>query len=196
MKPRISRWESGPLTYPNGHLWDGLLWPASGKHRIQSRCINRPQPVRASRCRPSSRRTVGHILRHTRSVFPHIAQCLKLEHEFHHAASKLCILGFQTLKQSLIARTPLIKARGCRIPHWQNGFFEDVFIRTASAWPARSRASCRLSTLFMNHPHYPLFSPNHWLDGSPSLPECPQSLTYVRKEAPRWRGLIQRYHRR
>jgi hypothetical protein len=39
-------------------------------------------------------------------VFPHIAQCLKLEHEFHHAASKLCILGFQTLKQSLIARTP------------------------------------------------------------------------------------------
>jgi hypothetical protein len=67
---------------------------------------------------------------------------LKLEHEFHHAASKLCILGFQTLKQSLIARTPLIKARGCRIAHWQNGFFEDVFIRTASAWP--NTFTCKL----------------------------------------------------
>src|SRR4029453_11610372 len=60
----------------------------------------------------------------------------------HHAASKLCILGFQTLKQSLIARTPLIKARGCRIAHWQNGFFEDVFIRTASAWP--NTFTCKL----------------------------------------------------
>jgi hypothetical protein len=46
-----------------------------------------------------------------------IAQCLNLEHELHHAAAKLCILGFQTLKQSLIARTPLIKPRGRGIPH-------------------------------------------------------------------------------
>jgi hypothetical protein len=27
-----------------------------------------------------------------------IAQCLNLEHEFHHTASKLCILGFEPLK--------------------------------------------------------------------------------------------------
>jgi hypothetical protein len=26
-----------------------------------------------------------------------IAQCLNLEHEFHHAVSKLCILGFEPL---------------------------------------------------------------------------------------------------
>ena len=38
--------------------------------RIQSRCINRPQPVRASRCRASSTRTAGRILHHIRSVFP------------------------------------------------------------------------------------------------------------------------------
>jgi hypothetical protein len=28
----------------------------------------------------------------------HIAQCLNLEHEIHHTASKLCILGFDPLK--------------------------------------------------------------------------------------------------
>jgi len=27
-----------------------------------------------------------------------IAQCLNLEYEFHHTASKLCILGFEPLK--------------------------------------------------------------------------------------------------
>jgi hypothetical protein len=27
-----------------------------------------------------------------------IAQCLNLEREFHHTASKLCILGFEPLK--------------------------------------------------------------------------------------------------
>ena len=27
-----------------------------------------------------------------------IAQCMNLEHEFHHTASKLCILGFEPLK--------------------------------------------------------------------------------------------------
>jgi hypothetical protein len=27
-----------------------------------------------------------------------IAQCLNLEHEFHHTASKLCILGLEPLK--------------------------------------------------------------------------------------------------
>jgi hypothetical protein len=27
-----------------------------------------------------------------------IAQCLNLEHEFHHTVSKLCILGFEPLK--------------------------------------------------------------------------------------------------
>jgi hypothetical protein len=31
-----------------------------------------------------------------------IAQCLNLEHEFHHTASELCILGFEPLKESLI----------------------------------------------------------------------------------------------
>jgi hypothetical protein len=28
----------------------------------------------------------------------YIAQCMNLEHEFHHTASKLCILGFEPLK--------------------------------------------------------------------------------------------------
>ena len=41
-----------------------------------------------------------------------IAQCLNLEREFHHTASKLCILGFEPLKQSLIACTLPIKLRG------------------------------------------------------------------------------------
>ncbi|HEX4803249.1 MAG TPA: hypothetical protein VFV14_07040 [Myxococcaceae bacterium] len=27
-----------------------------------------------------------------------IAQCLNLEHEIHHTASKLCVLGFEPLK--------------------------------------------------------------------------------------------------
>jgi hypothetical protein len=27
-----------------------------------------------------------------------IAQCFNLEHEFHHTASKLCVLGFEPLK--------------------------------------------------------------------------------------------------
>jgi hypothetical protein len=54
-----------------------------------------------------------------RQCFGTIPQCLNLEHEFNHAASKLCILGFEPLKESLIARTPLIKPRGFRIPPWQ-----------------------------------------------------------------------------
>ena len=32
-----------------------------------------------------------------------IAQCLNLEREFHHPASKPCIFGSEPLKQSLIA---------------------------------------------------------------------------------------------
>ena len=39
---------------------------------------------------------------HTKSLLigtDHIAQCLNLEREFHHTASKLCILGFEPLKQ-------------------------------------------------------------------------------------------------
>jgi hypothetical protein len=31
-----------------------------------------------------------------------IAQCSNLEDELHHTASKLCILGFEPLKESLI----------------------------------------------------------------------------------------------
>jgi hypothetical protein len=46
-----------------------------------------------------------------------IVQCLNLEHEIHHSASKLRILGFEPLKQSVIARTLPIKLRGFRIPH-------------------------------------------------------------------------------
>jgi len=41
---------------------------------------------------------------------------LNLEHEFNHDASKLCILGLEPVKESLIARTPRIKPRGFRIP--------------------------------------------------------------------------------
>ena len=43
-----------------------------------------------------------------------IAQCLDLELEFRRMASKLCILGFEPLKES-----PLIKPRDFRIPQWQ-----------------------------------------------------------------------------
>src|SRR6516164_1003705 len=38
---------------------------------------------------------------HTKSLLigtDHIAQCLNLEREFHHTASKLCILGFEPLE--------------------------------------------------------------------------------------------------
>jgi hypothetical protein len=45
---------------------------------------------------------------------------LDLEYEFRHTASKLCILGFEPLTQSLIARTPLIKPGGFRISPWQS----------------------------------------------------------------------------
>jgi hypothetical protein len=48
-----------------------------------------------------------------------IPQCSNLEHEFNHSRSKLCILGFEPLKQSLSARTARIKPRGPRIPQWQ-----------------------------------------------------------------------------
>jgi hypothetical protein len=34
---------------------------------------------------------------------PAPSRCLKLEHEFNHTTSKLRILGFESLKQSLIA---------------------------------------------------------------------------------------------
>jgi len=44
-----------------------------------------------------------------------IVQCLNLEHEFHHTASKLRILGFEPLKDS-----PLIKPRDFRIRWWQS----------------------------------------------------------------------------
>src|SRR6516164_4358765 len=44
-----------------------------------------------------------------------IAQCLNLEREFHHTGSKPCILGFEPLKQSLIARTRPIKLDWVRI---------------------------------------------------------------------------------
>jgi hypothetical protein len=44
-----------------------------------------------------------------------IAQCLDLEQEFRHTASKLCILGFEPRKES-----PLIEPRDFRIPQWQS----------------------------------------------------------------------------
>jgi len=53
---------------------------------------------------------------------------LYLEEEFHHAASKLCILGFEPpLKES-----PLIKPHDFRIPQWQSWSFEGISIRPAS----------------------------------------------------------------
>jgi hypothetical protein len=51
-----------------------------------------------------------------RQCFGTIPQRLNLEHEFNHDASKLCILGLEPVKESLIARTPRIKPRGFRIP--------------------------------------------------------------------------------
>ena len=43
-----------------------------------------------------------------------IAQCVNLEHEFHHDASKVRIFRFEPFNQSLMIRIPL---RCFRIPH-------------------------------------------------------------------------------
>src|SRR5262249_44045355 len=72
------------------------------------------------------------------------------------------------------------------------------------ACQARSRASCRLSTLFINHPltpppppptpppnhSPPPPPPNHWLDGTQVLRNASRSPACERKEAPRWRGCV------
>jgi len=44
-----------------------------------------------------------------------IAQCLNLEHEIHHTLPKLCILGFELLKWSLIA---VFGDRSIRTARW------------------------------------------------------------------------------
>src|SRR5215831_9341092 len=53
-----------------------------------------------------------------------IPQCLNLERQLNHTASKPCILGFEPLKDSLSTPTLLIKPRGFRIPPWQTKPFE------------------------------------------------------------------------
>src|SRR5262245_46173934 len=112
-----------------------------------------------------------------------IAQCLNLEHEFHHIASKLCILGFEPRKES-----PLIKPRDFRIPQWQSRSFEGMSIRTASQSP--STFTGKLQAQYMTHepssdPHP---SPRPVVRWYLCPPECSRSPPYERKEAPRWRG--------
>ena len=51
-----------------------------------------------------------------------IAQCLNLEREFHHTASKLCILSFEPLKQY---------------------GYEGLYIRTASWLPSMLRCKAQ-----------------------------------------------------
>ena len=62
-----------------------------------------------------------------------IAQCFNLEHEIRYTASKLCILGFEPLKQSLMAA------------------FGDISTQTASWWP-----STLTGHLQAQHISYPL----------------------------------------
>jgi hypothetical protein len=52
----------------------------------------------ASQCSPSGTPTVRRMQGGRRDLFATIAQCSNLEHEIHHALSKLCILGFEPLK--------------------------------------------------------------------------------------------------
>ena len=42
-----------------------------------------------------------------------VVQCLNLKHEHHHTVPKLCILGFESLKQSLIAAFGVLSIRSC-----------------------------------------------------------------------------------
>jgi hypothetical protein len=61
---------------------ESLKSAASYRHRILGDEVMRPTDLgRISDC-----------------GWPSIAQCLNLEHEFHHSVSKLCILGFDPLK--------------------------------------------------------------------------------------------------
>jgi len=97
-----------------------------------------------------------------------IAQCLNLEQEFHHTASKLCILGFEPLKGS-----PPIKPRDFRIPQRQSWSFEGMSIRTASRLP--STLACKLQAHYMTHDHPPIptHPPNQWLDGTYGFRNAP-----------------------
>jgi hypothetical protein len=62
---------------------------------------------------PPSPERVHEYVRALRTILSDtIAQSLNLEHEIHHTASKLRILGFEALKQSLIA-----EFCGFRVPH-------------------------------------------------------------------------------
>src|SRR6516164_705325 len=101
-----------------------------------------------------------------------IAQCLSLEQEFHHAASKLCILGFEPLKDS-----PPIKPRDFRIPRWQTWSLEGMSIRTATGLP--STLTCKLQAQYIVHEPspYPHPSPQPLVGWYPGLPECSQSMT-------------------
>jgi hypothetical protein len=88
---------------------------------------------------------------------------LNLEEEFHHIASKLCILGFEPRKES-----PLIHPRDFRIPQWQSRSFEGMSLRTAS--PSPSTFTCKLQAQYMTHEPSP---DPQWFDG-----------TYVFRNAP------------
>jgi hypothetical protein len=69
---------------------------------------------------------------------------LNLEHEFHHTASKLRILGFEPLKES-----PLIQPRDFRIPQWRSWSFEGMSLRTASQSP--STLTGKLQAQYITH---------------------------------------------
>ena len=76
---------------------------------------------------PSPERVHEYVRAFGTTLSDTIAQCLNLEREIYHTGSKLCILGFEPLKSSLIA---------------ERTSFGDMSIRTASWLP--STLPCKL----------------------------------------------------
>ena len=80
----------------------GSEWPELARKRRRNRRVEMMPSLTDSQTSSSSaaRRPIAPIgLSFGLRMAACIAQCLNLECEFHHTASKLCILGFEPLKQ-------------------------------------------------------------------------------------------------
>jgi hypothetical protein len=82
------------------HEWISRRQSPSGKTATPSFLINvRSAPTVKTGSRSTARRTmVPFWFNFGLRMAVCTAQCLNLEREFHHAASKLCVLGFEPLK--------------------------------------------------------------------------------------------------